>query len=51
MENSYPAGIIMSRAEGEAVQEVINGAHKAGYMDAKTWAEMTTDRVRRTVPQ
>lgn len=51
MENHYPAGIILSRKEGEEAQKVIDGAHKAGYMDTLTWAEMTTDRVMRTVPQ
>lgn len=50
MENHYPAGIIMSRKEGEAVQAVLDGALTGGYMDAMTWAEMTTDRIMRTVP-
>ncbi len=50
MENRFPAGIIMSASEGDEVQKVIDGAHKAGYMDALTWAEMTTNRIMRTVP-
>lgn len=50
MENKYPAGIIMSRKEGEEVQRVLDGARDGGYMSAVTWAEMTTDRIMRTVP-
>lgn len=50
MNNDYPAGIIMSRAEGQEAQNVIDGAHKAGYMSTETWADMTLDRMMRTVP-